>query len=158
MSGGNLKAQGLLVILGATLIGVAGGVVIERARQSKTTQPEVAEGRRPPRDRFGPGHRGGLPRQFEELQLTQEQREDIDSIFQAWEPRTRAAMREFLPRIKAFRDSVRIEVNSVLTAEQRVRLDEILPPFPPNGVNPFRGRRGGGRPARSHPDSSRDLR
>ena len=147
-----LKVQGLLVILGAILVGAAGGVMLERARDGVSAAPRRADGQRPPRERFGPGGRGRLPGAFEDLQLTQEQRNRIDSIFQAWQPRTDAVMNEFLPRVRALRDSVRIAVDSVLTPEQLEELRETMPSFGRDGINPFRGRRGGGGPGRQPPD------
>ncbi len=153
----NVKIQGLLVVLGATLVGVAGGVVVERTRDATPT-PRWTNQQGPPWERFGRGgQRGSFPRGFEDLQLTQEQRHHIDSIFQAWQPRTEAVLTEFLPRMHALRDSVRIEVDAVLTPEQREKLQEIMPPAR-EGRNPFRGRRGGDRPGGLDPDSSRDLR
>ncbi len=69
---------------------------------------------------------GGLPRMFQQLELTQEQQERIAVIMENGRPRTDAVMNEMLPRLRAVTDSVQQEVSAVLTPQQRVAWDSLM--------------------------------
>lgn len=64
---------------------------------------------------------------LEELGLTDEQRRRIEQVFERAQPRTDAALRETLPRLRAVTDSINAEVQAVLTPEQRRRLGRVEP-------------------------------
>jgi hypothetical protein len=123
----NLRMQGLLVILGSVLIGLAAGVVVERTRFQ--AQP----GRRFPAGEFREDsnrRRSGsqrLPPGFDRLGLTEVQQHRVDSVFQYWQPHTEAVMDSFIPRLRALRDSAMADVESILTPTQRERLRTMEP-------------------------------
>ena len=64
---------------------------------------------------------------LEELGLTDAQRRRIEQVFERAQPRTDAALRETLPRLRAVTDSINAEIQAVLTPEQRRRLGRVEP-------------------------------
>jgi Spy/CpxP family protein refolding chaperone len=64
---------------------------------------------------------------LEELGLTDAQRRRIEQVFARAQPRTDAALRETLPRLRAVTDSINAEIQAVLTPEQRRRLGRVAP-------------------------------
>lgn len=136
------RTQGTLAILSAVLLGLAAGVIVERTRLER--RPPFRFRDSPDNMQRGPGV-PGLPPGFDQLDLTAEQEQQIDSIFRIWEPRGRAMMDSVMPRLRALRDSVHLEVESVLTEDQRTRLREIAPlrprsPLPRRTPGPARSR------------------
>ena len=95
--------------------GAFAGVAWERAR---TTEPK-----------FRILVDGGQARMegFEELGVTDAQRQRVDDVFRRAQPRTDAVLKEMLPRLRAVTDSVNAEVQAVLTPEQRRRLGRMQP-------------------------------
>ena len=152
---GAVKLQGLLVVFGAMLIGAAGGVLLERIRDNYTGA--FASGKRSSFSarQFWTRQTRPIPRRIRSFAVDgQEQRNSIDSIFRAWEPRTDSVMNEVFPRIRALRDTVRMEVDAVLTPEQREELGK-MPQFGRDGRdgrNRSRNRGPDGPPRRPPPD------
>ena len=140
---GRVRLQGIILLVVAFAVGVLAGVAGERALWS-------ARRPAPPLGQFGPepGGRPGFGREmvpalYEQLDLSDQQREEIRSIFETYRPQSDSLLQEYFPRIRALMDSARLRVRDVLTPEQRARLDTLLPDrFP--GRMP-RGR-GGPRP------------
>lgn len=135
------QTRAVVVLLAAVIIGAAAGTTIERVRND-SEQERSFERRRPPR----PGERR-MPSVFEDLDLTDTQREQIRSVFEQYEPRTRAIMQELFPRLRAVQDSARGDIDAILTDEQRAQLAEFGNFWDRRGEGPgrrgFRGRRGG---------------
>ncbi len=139
---GRIRAKGLSLLAVTFAVGLLAGIAAERSLASRRT-PDFPF--RPPggaEARTGPGAMrswgaGGLPRMFEELDLTEEQRTEIAAILERWRPRTEAFMEEMMPRLRATSDSARAEIRAVLTTEQVAQLDSI--------TDNMRARRGFGR-------------
>ena len=158
---GRIRAKGLSLLAVTFAVGLLAGIAAERSIASRRT-PDFPF--RPPGAGAGAGAgpgamrswgAGGLPRMFEELDLTEEQRTEIAAILERWRPRTEAFMEEMMPRLRATADSARAEVRAVLTIEQVAQLDSITDNmrarrgfgrrgFP--GARDGRGGRGGRRP------------
>lgn len=137
---GRIRAKGLSLLAVTFAVGLLAGIAAERSLASRRT-PDFPF--RPPGAGAGPGamrswDAGGLPRMFEELDLTEEQRTEIAAILERWRPRTEAFMEEMMPRLRATADSARAEIRAVLTSEQVAQLDSI--------TDNMRARRGFGRP------------
>ena len=133
------KSQATLVLIAAMLIGVAIGVTGERLR-SAGDRPEAGE-RRGARPGPESGLREGrLPRTFEQLDLTEEQRTEIRATMERYRPLTREVMDEMMPRLRALRDSAKAEIDGILTEAQRARLREMDEDF---WDRRWEGRRGG---------------
>lgn len=136
------RVQASLVLAAAILIGVAAGVTGERLRASaERPPPPRIERDRPPDGRF----RDRLPPMFERLDLTDAQRTAIRQTMERYAPLTRGVMDEMVPRLRAIRDSAQVEVEALLTDEQRARLAELSEDFwDRRWEGGRRGRRGSG--------------
>lgn len=132
-----LEAVAMLII--AVLVGIMVGVAAERLRVSQ----QAPVGREFRRDR------NMLPRPWEDIGLTEEQRTQIEGILSARRDRTDSIMREVLPQIRFHVNDVRSEIAEILTAEQLERLDDALSSMHRRGDSAgWRwGRRGGRRRA-----------
>lgn len=152
---GRVRLQGLVLLLVMFVVGVLGGMALERVRMT----------RRAPRERAPiAGMRGGMPPMFAQLNLTREQHQRIETILQQSRPLTDSVLRSSLPRLRAIRDSVRLQIRAVLTPEQQERFDAMEPRWGDRGPGAWdmmrpreRGRRGGPpegpRPEPPPPDS-----
>ena len=69
---------------------------------------------------------GTLPPFYERLGLSEQQRNQIQEIFDSSRRRTDSILQSTFPRIRAITDSVRAEIRNVLTEEQREQLDREL--------------------------------
>jgi Spy/CpxP family protein refolding chaperone len=107
------RVIGALALAAVFAAGIAVGVALDR--------------------RFGP--RPGIRATFgadmsavlDQLRLSPEQRARADAILQRRAPRTEAMMLEVADQLRAVADSLDTELRSVLTAEQRARLDSLRP-------------------------------
>ena len=99
--------------------------------------------------------RGGISDMFEEvIQPTDDaQRTQIRAVLEQTEARFRAGRRECRDLFMASRDSMRADLNALLTPAQQARLEKWLE----RDRDPFRGRGGreGRRNRRPHDDSPR---
>jgi Spy/CpxP family protein refolding chaperone len=111
-----LRAQGLALLLVVFVVGVLGGMALERVRTTRQAPREPARGM---------AMRGAMPPMFQRLDLTSEQRQRIEAILQQSRPLTDSVLRSSLPRLRAIRDSVRLEIRAVLTPEQQERFDAM---------------------------------
>lgn len=66
-----------------------------------------------------------MPRVFDRLALTPEQRVQAEAIVADAAPRSRAVMLELADRLRTVADSVDVELRAILTPEQRLRLDSL---------------------------------
>lgn len=90
--------------------GAAAGVAWERTRGARPELRVMVHGGRAQVDAFG------------DVGLTPEQRRRIEQIFVRAQPRTDRVLHETLPRLRAVTDSINLEIEAVLTPEQRRRL------------------------------------
>jgi Spy/CpxP family protein refolding chaperone len=119
-----LRAQGLAVLAVAFLGGVLAGAAIEHWRISSRPAEMVETAPVPPEQVIENMKMGGsgIPVLYEALQLTPEQRREIQAIMQANRPRTDSLLHRTWPQLRALLDSVRRQIEQVLTPEQRARL------------------------------------
>lgn len=143
---GRVRLQGIALLALAFVAGALGGMALERVRASRLG----------PEPREWTPRRGDLPPGLGRLDLTAEQRTRIETIFRTSWPRTDSVLRASLPRLEAIHDSVRAEIRTVLTPEQRQRFDEMESRRPRARGGP-RGRPGfpDGPPDMGPPDSGR---
>jgi Spy/CpxP family protein refolding chaperone len=96
-------------------------VAIEHAR--------TASGERAQTIRMPPSlaRRGVLPPQLERIDLTPEQRAEIQAILERRQPETDSILRLAMPRLSAIMESTRVDIREVLTSEQQELLDEMMP-------------------------------
>ena len=115
-----------IAILALTLVaGVAAGFAMDRA----VLRPE--DGSPPPRagerdgDRGGPGRGRYESMLYDQLELTAEQRAQIDSAIERGRRETDAYWARVEPEMRSIVDSTRSRIRAVLTAEQRARYDSL---------------------------------
>ena len=147
---GRIRLRGLALLIVAFLAGGLAGAAVEhvRAPESSWSGPLAREGG-PPTPPMGGGPGQVVPPVFEELDLSDHQREEIRRILSESQSVTDSLLGRFMPRLRAVTDSVRREIRSVLTPEQRERLESELPAFEAPGPR-FR-QDGVGPPVRPRP-------
>jgi Spy/CpxP family protein refolding chaperone len=141
---GGVRTQALVLLALAFLAGAFAGGVVERVVLRRA---RAESGMRGPRGGPGfPGSRGGrtgLPSFLERIGLSEAQHAKIDSIVKKRSARTDSLMKMG----RAAYDSTRREIDEVLTAEQRQKLDSLRPRGRAFGGPGTRGPgRGGGAP------------
>jgi Spy/CpxP family protein refolding chaperone len=150
MRPGRARLLAVLLLLGVFTAGALSGAAADRLLEAREVDPTVAPGGP---GRQSPGPRIGDRMQFrrspvmmleQRLNLTEQQVEQVESIFEARRVRTEAILREFQPRLQAQRDSTDLEIRAVLTSEQAEAFDDII-----------REGRGGGRDFRAGPGDRR---
>jgi Spy/CpxP family protein refolding chaperone len=62
----------------------------------------------------------------EELDLTQVQQDSIRTVLERWRPTMDSAWAEVRPRIETVRDSIRSDIATHLTPEQRAKYEAML--------------------------------
>lgn len=118
---GRMRLQAILLLVVIFAIGGITGAALERTRTT----------RRPPP--LPPAGSHGLPPELrDKLSLTHEQDQRIEAILENNRTRVDAVLDQFLPRLRAVRDSVREEVRAQLTPEQRAVFDAS----PPGALGP----------------------
>jgi hypothetical protein len=126
-----LRIQGAVLITHIFSVGVLAGGAVERIRASREKPM------RPMRQM------GELPRPFERLGLTNEQRTEITRIFDRGRPQTDSVLQQLMPHLQAINDSIHAEIRNILTPEQAELLNET---FGGPGMWPGRGMDGRRRP------------
>lgn len=120
---GRVRARGIVILILAVLAGGILGVTAERMRAVRTAPQR-------PFDRpFGASRQPGpgqLPRFYERLDLSEAQRDSMHAILERARPKADSLMRQTLPLLRTYRDSIQQELRSVLTEEQRVQLDHEM--------------------------------
>jgi len=141
---GRVRLQGFILLAIVLVVGILGGMAIERVRFSRVRPPRPAEFART---------RGGMPPGMERLNLTPEQRTRIRGIFEASRPLTDSVLRSTMPHLQAIHDSVRLQIRAVLTPEQQQLFDEMEPEgrWGPRGPGGQRGGHGGMGPGAGPP-------
>jgi len=97
------------------LAGVVGGIFFERYLISKKTETR--------RYGFSP-----YP-SFKELNLSPEQQEKIKEIFQKNDERIRDLRTDFFKHLEEMRAQLKNEIDNILTAEQKQKLEEMIKKF-----------------------------
>ena len=115
MNGASSRARlvGAVALVAVFIAGMVAGAVLDRFARPR---PGI-------RASFGTDMSAVLDR----LQLTNDQRARAEAIIQRRTPRTEAMMLELSDRLRAIADSVDAELRSILTPEQRARLDSLRP-------------------------------
>lgn len=116
-----IRVKSALVIAITFLVGMAAGVASDRLLHT----PLRADFRS-----------GGPFRAFAELGLSPAQCAAIDSVFQRGRPRMAVALASIESRMRAVTDSIRAEIQQILTPEQRARFEQTGRPtsaFGPGG-------------------------
>ncbi|NNG16628.1 MAG: hypothetical protein HKM89_09115 [Gemmatimonadales bacterium] len=119
---GRVRARGIVILILAFLAGGVLGVTAERVRavRSDSERPFARGlGGRPPLP-------GQLPRFYERLDLSQAQMDSMRAILERARPKADSLMRQTLPLLRMYRDSIQQELRSVLTEEQRGQLDREM--------------------------------
>jgi len=107
-----LRIQGALLIIVIFVVGVLAGIATERVRAARERPMRPFD------------HRGELPRPFQRLGLSEEQRTQIIEIFEGTRPHADSILQELMPHLRAINDSVQGLVRDVLTDEQVEMLEE----------------------------------
>ncbi len=146
-----------LVLLAGLLIGIAADRLWLTRHWGRGGRPGIGFADGP---RGGPGRPGGPPgmmrggfpamspehaaerrrevvkRLTRELDLSEAQQHAVDSIMAANEGEFRALEQEMRPRMRAFLEKSRAQIDSVLTPAQRERFHKFGPPEGPEGPLP----------------------
>lgn len=116
-----------LVLLGATFAaGLFSGAALER-RANASPAPAAAQGKGQPSSAEREGRRPHRHKHIiDQIELSAEQRVEIDSILQAGRERMNAFWKETRPKYRSLVESTREEIRAVMNEEQRSRYDELL--------------------------------
>lgn len=134
-SGGGVRAQAILMIVVVFLVGAFAGGAFERmSHRGGRGMGGPGSGRMWGGGRGGPGGPGAggpsrLPPGYEQLGLSDLQRAKLDSAFNRRRPRIDSLMKATWAVVQPAMDSTRSEVNAILTAEQRTKLDSLRRSF-----------------------------
>ncbi len=109
------KVSAFLLLVVTFVTGVLVGVSVQYARGAGPPEPPPFMGR------YGSD---GLPLPFEQLDLSEEQRERIRAILETSRVVTDSILRHTMPRLREVTDSIRGEIHAVLTPEQAATLEE----------------------------------
>jgi hypothetical protein len=69
-----------------------------------------------------------LPAAFSALDLSAEQAQQVADVFEKYQPRTDSVILSLTPRLAALADSMDVEIQSLLTLEQREKLESLRQP------------------------------
>jgi Spy/CpxP family protein refolding chaperone len=130
MSDSRVRIWFSLFVLAVFCVGLAGGVLIGRWT---SIDRAALRALRPPRE-FGPGPMGGRPgvpppgmlleRLTRDLELTPDQRTQIEGVLAARRSRLDALQQDVHARFEAEQRSLRDEIRKVLTPEQQEKFDK----------------------------------
>lgn len=79
------------------------------------------------------GPRKGMPPHLEQLDLTAEQRTQVEVLLEKYHPRFEAIFKESFPKVSALREEMDTELMPLLTEEQRVKFEELKKQRPDRG-------------------------
>ena len=126
--GRDVRRAGAAALLAMTfLAGGVGGFALGAWRTREATgaaRPTGDPVTRPPSDPVVRIH-DELPASFDALALSAEQRATITDILARARPKTDAALRDLIPRLRAITDSVDAQIRAVLRPAQREQLSRI---------------------------------
>ena len=141
---GRIRLRGLALLVIAFVTGGLAGAAVEHLRTPDPSPPGPTAGPRRVAPPMATGPEDTVPPVFEQLDLTEDQREEILRILRESRTMTDSLLAPVMPRLRAVTDSVRREIRDVLSPEQRERLEREFPAFRgapgPRGIVP-RGRR-----------------
>lgn len=126
---GSIRVWAVLVLTAVFIIGAAAGAAIWHVILGNHAF-------------MPPPMMGPLP--MRGLNLSAEQQEEMDEIFQAHRPELDAVLAETAPKVRAINEKIEARFLTVLTDEQKKRFDEMKaqrPAGPPFGM-PFGGPHG----------------
>jgi len=137
-TGRRTRLAAAAVLVATFVLGGLTGAVLGRALSD-------AGGRDPLAGLCGAGlGQGGQPPMLQHLDLTPEQRPQLEGVVARWHPRMQALWQEFQPRVNAVMDSARAEMDAILTPEQQARRDSLRAACTGGVQWPGPGRRGQG--------------
>lgn len=116
---GHTKIFAVVVLMAVFLIGAASGAAAWHA---------IMTSRRPPM-------RGPIPLHL--LELTTDQEEKVNEIFEAHRPKLDAVLESTFPKVQAINEEIEDEVKALLTVEQKEKFESIhskRPDGPPPGL------------------------
>jgi len=113
----NLKVKSSLIIVCTFILGMAIGIIFMRAFFPPPNMIDrIAEGRTP---------RGFMDRFERVINPTESQREEIEKVLKQHFERMHNQSVKFRDHFKQMNDSLRIELNPILSDEQKERLDRF---------------------------------
>lgn len=115
---GRMRLLGVGLLLAAFVAGALSGAAVERVLNAD--EPERVE-----REQDGDDDRR-RSHVIDRIEMTGEQRREIDEILERRGDRMRAVWREVEPRLDAITDSARMEIKGVLTPEQLAEYERKL--------------------------------
>lgn len=115
-----------LVLIVTFLVGAIGGIWLDRHHLRREMAHRGAGRERMPHWALSEGeHRHRLARLARKLELTPEQRAAADTIFAQRSRQLETARLEIEPKMKEIMDTARAQIDSVLTPEQRTKLQAM---------------------------------
>lgn len=152
MDGSRWKAGVLLVLVfvAGAAVGIAGDrldLIPKPIQATESTDPDRDAGDRPPRDRTDePEAQTTIERFADDLGLTAAQRSEIEALLDRYRASTRELWHQVRPKYRALMDSVRTEIEAVLTPDQVEQYRALLRErYGGDDRNRRDGDRGGGR-------------
>ncbi|HET6233298.1 MAG TPA: hypothetical protein VFE05_24695 [Longimicrobiaceae bacterium] len=125
MRAGGPRALAAALLVAVGLLGVAGGVALDRfALRPADWQMPPPRARGP--SRFSPESAHRWSRYLaRELGLSTQQQARVDSVLLAGQARTRDLAREVHPRFEAITQSTRAQLEAVMTPAQRIKYEDL---------------------------------
>ena len=121
----SVRAQSIAVLCAVFVAGAFAGAAIEhvRGRRAGVISLQTVPPERVIENMKFAGT--GVPVLYESLGLSEEQRDRIRAIMAASRPKTDSLLRETWPALRVLLDSLRSDIEQVLTAQQRARLADM---------------------------------
>lgn len=115
---GRMRLLGVGLLAATFVAGALAGAAVDRVLNAG--EPEAVEQDRGRDDDRRRSH------VVDRIEMSDEQRSEIDEILEGRSARMRAVWREVSPRLEAITDSARVEIMEVLTPEQRAEYERKL--------------------------------
>jgi len=147
-----LKFWIALSILVAFVAGVLGGVFGERYYSNKRRHARIARSQRTS------VHFPSLEQMAQELGLSAEQQDKIKKIFEENEARLKELRSDMHTRLSGIRSELKNQIDAVLTAEQRQKMESIIEKYMQRRKDEFEQRRQNLERERPHDESKGDLK
>lgn len=116
---GRMRLLGVGLLAATFVAGALAGAAVDRVLNAG--EPDAVE-----RDRGRDDDDRRRSYVVDRIEMSDEQRSDIDEILEGRSARMRAVWREVSPRLEAITDSARVEIMEVLTPEQRAEYERKL--------------------------------
>jgi hypothetical protein len=123
---GSVRLWAAIVLTAVFIIGAASGAALFHACMKRESPHH-------------PPMMGSVP--IHELNLSDEQRAQVDKIIESYRPKLDAVLNETFPKVRAINEQIEKEVLVVLTDEQKKQFEKIKARRPPNDMHngPFHG-------------------